>query len=101
MLTLLFGGGIFYNTNVLNTYTPSDDREEQLADWERKYRPYMHLVPPRVVDVDVTLELWPDRRAYSRDGRYIVVNKDDEPIDSVVVNYNRTLHVERSMRLRQ
>jgi hypothetical protein len=55
----------------------------------------MHLVPPRVVDVDVTLELWPDRRAYSRDGRYIVVNKDDEPIDSVVVNYNRTLHVER------
>lgn len=92
-LVFVFGGAIYYNTNVLNTYTTSDDFEERLAEWERAYRPFMHLVPPRVIDVDVTAELWPERRAYALDGRYIVVNKSGAPIDSVVVNYSSRLSV--------
>ncbi|MDA0327987.1 MAG: M1 family aminopeptidase [Gemmatimonadetes bacterium] len=95
LLVLVFGGAIFYNTNVLNTYTTSDEREELLAEWERTYRPFIHLVPPRIVDVDVTAELWPERRAYSLDGTYVIVNKTDTPIDSVIVNYDQNLTVER------
>lgn len=95
LLVLTFGGAIFYNTNILNTYTTSDQREERLAEWERTYRPFMELVPPRIVDVDATVELWPERRAYSLDGRYIMVNKSGAPIDSVQVNYDRRLTVER------
>jgi ABC-type transport system involved in multi-copper enzyme maturation permease subunit len=95
MLVLVFGGAIFYNTNVLNTYTTSDEREERLVEWERTYRPFIHLDPPRIVDVDVTAELWPERRAYSLDGRYIVVNKSDAPIDSVIINYSESLTIER------
>jgi ABC-2 type transport system permease protein len=95
VLVLVFGGAIFYNTNVLNTYTTSDEREERLAEWERTYRPYIHLAPPRIVSVEATVELWPERRAYSFDGTYRVVNKSDAPIDSVLLNYDQRLTVER------
>ena len=95
VLVLVFGGAIWYNTNVLNTYTTSDQREDRLAERERTYRPYLHLVPPRIVDVDATVELWPERRAYSIQGRYVVVNKSAAPIDSVVLNYSERLEIER------
>ncbi|NNF13301.1 MAG: hypothetical protein HKN72_08765 [Gemmatimonadetes bacterium] len=95
LLVIVFGGAIFYNTNVLNSYTTSDEREERLAEWETTYRPLIHLVPPRVVGVEATVELWPERRAYSLDGRYTMVNKSGAPIDSVLVNYDQSLEVER------
>lgn len=94
-LVLVFGGAIFYNTNVLNEYSTSDDREEDLAEWERTYRRYLHLAPPRVVDVDVTLDIRPEDRGYTRDGRFIMVNKEDEPIDSVLVNFPEAHELER------
>ncbi len=86
-LVLVFGGGIYYNTNVLNTYRNSDAQNAIRAQWERTYRPYMHLAPPRIVDQDVTVELRPERRAFSLDGRYVVLNEETGPIDTVVVNY--------------
>jgi ABC-type transport system involved in multi-copper enzyme maturation permease subunit len=95
LLVLIFGGAILYNTNVLNTYTTSDEREGRLAEWERTYRPYIHLTPPRIVAVDATVQLWPERRAYSFDGRYVVVNRREAPIDSVLLNYDQRLTVER------
>ena len=86
--------------SLLNTYTTSDEREDMLVEWERTYRPFLHLVPPRIVDVDVTVELWPETRSYSLDGRYTMVNKTDAPIDSVVLNYDQSLTVERVDRAR-
>ncbi|MGH7555822.1 MAG: ABC transporter permease/M1 family aminopeptidase, partial [Longimicrobiales bacterium] len=94
LLVVLFGGAIFYNTNVRNTYRTSDDEDEILAGWERNYRKFIHLVPPRVVDVDVTVALWPERRSYNLAGRYIVVNKESTPIDSIFLNYNQDLQLD-------
>jgi len=94
-LVLIFGGAIFYNTNVLNTYTTSDEREERLAEWERTYRPFIHLVPPRIVGVDATVDLVPEERAYAIDGRYVMVNKSGAEIDSVLVNYDQRLTIDR------
>ena len=79
LLVLVFGGAVFYNTNVLNTYTTSDEREERLAEWERTYRPYLHLVPPRIVDVEIQVDLEPEVRAYTIAGRYVVVNRSGAP----------------------
>ncbi|HAT38530.1 MAG TPA: hypothetical protein DCS75_08540, partial [Gemmatimonadetes bacterium] len=95
MLTIVFGGSIFYNTNVLNEYVKTEDREELIVHWERTYRPLIHLAPPRIIEVDVTVELDPENRAFTRDGRYVVVNKNDAPIDSVLVSYPESHTVER------
>jgi ABC-2 type transport system permease protein len=35
---LATGGFIFYNTNILNQYRTSDDREKTLADYEKNYK---------------------------------------------------------------
>lgn len=94
-IILVFGGMIFHNTNRLNLYRTSDDLEELRADWERTYKRYESIAPPRIVDVDVTVELWPERRAYSLDGRYIVVNREAEPIDSILLSYDQRMDIER------
>ena len=94
-LTIVFGGSIFYNTNVLNEYVTTGDREELVVQWERTYRPLIHLATPRIIDVDVTVELDPENRAFTRDGRYLVVNKHNEAIDSVLVSYPESHTVER------
>ena len=95
VLVLLFGGAIFYNTNYLNTYETSDDLDERRAGWERSYKRYEHLAPPRVVDVDVTVELWPERRSFVLQGRYLMLNRETAPIDTVFLNYNNDFEVER------
>lgn len=94
-MVLLFGGAIFYNTNILNRYVTSDDGYAERAAWERTYRPYIHLRPPRITAVDVTVDLRPERRAYSLEGTYVVVNKEAAPLDSILLNYDDALTVER------
>lgn len=95
LLVLVFGGAIFYNTNILNTYSTSDEFDERWAGWERSYRPFIDLVPPRIVAVDATVELWPEERSYTLDGVYTMVNKSGAPIDSVFLTYGEGLDVER------
>jgi len=94
-MVLLFGGAIFYNTNVLNRYVTSDDGYAELAAWERTYRRYIHLRPPRITAVDVRVDLWPERRAYALDGTYVVVNREAAPLDSILLNFDDALTVER------
>jgi ABC-2 type transport system permease protein len=91
---LLFGGFIFYNTNVLNDYRTSDDRNEELAEWERTYSTYEHLVPPRIQAVDLNIDLVPERRAYTIRGRYLVRNESAAPIDSILINFDRNLEAD-------
>jgi ABC-type transport system involved in multi-copper enzyme maturation permease subunit len=95
VVILVFGGAIFHNTNRLNTYRTSDDWDGIRADWERLYKPYESIAPPRIVDVDVTVELWPERRAYSLDGRYVVVNREMESIDSILLDFDWRMAIER------
>jgi ABC-2 type transport system permease protein len=91
---LLFGGAIFFNTNVLNEYRTQDAEDLRLVEWERRFAPYRHLVPPKVVAVDVAVELYPERRAASAEGTLVAVNREDAPIDSVLITLGRDLRVD-------
>ncbi|MFD2516016.1 ABC transporter permease subunit [Pontibacter locisalis] len=83
VLVLVPGGYIFYNTNVLNTYTTASDRTEQSAQYELKYGKYKHNPQPLLTGTKLRVELYPDKRIADISGTYTLVNKSDVPIDTI------------------
>ncbi len=74
------GAWIFYNTNVLNEYVPSDKGEARQADYEKKFRQYKDVDLPRVTDVKVDVDIFPRQRRVEARGRYLLVNRNAEPL---------------------
>jgi hypothetical protein len=79
---------IYYNTNILNRYTTTDEQEEQQANFEKKYKKYEGIPQPRITDAKVAVDLYPERRAVDIDGRYTIVNKTGAPISELHVLMN-------------
>ncbi|HET6632571.1 MAG TPA: M1 family aminopeptidase [Rhodanobacteraceae bacterium] len=80
---VLFGGWIFYNTNVLNEYLPSDQGKQRVADYEKAYARYKDLPQPRITDVTADVDIYPGQRRLHIKGHYTLVNKHDVPIDTL------------------
>jgi ABC-2 type transport system permease protein len=86
VLFVATGGFIFYNTNILNTYQTSSEREEQTALYEKKYRHFNGIPQPRITNVKVDVDIYPGERRADMKGRYILVNKTSVPVDSIHIN---------------
>jgi hypothetical protein len=79
------GGYIFYNTNVVNRYRTEHARERDQADYEKQYRRLRGAPQPRITDVRVAFDIFPERPAIVARGQYRLRNKTAAPISSVYV----------------
>ena len=86
------GGYIFYNTNVLNRYVPSDAQERRQAEYEKKYRQYRDVPQPRIAAVKTDVDIFPAERRVEIRGSYRLVNRHAVPVE--------TLHVALAERVR-
>lgn len=80
------GVWIFYNTTILNSYTPEDVADQRSADYEKRYRQYKDLIQPRITDVRADVDIYPHQRRVDVRGHYRLINRSDSPI--------RDLHVQ-------
>jgi len=80
------GAWIFYNTNVLNHYTSSEEETRQRADYEKKYGKYEGLPQPRIAAVKTDVDIFPYQRRLAIRGHYTLVNRSGKPIDTLHVN---------------
>ena len=87
------GAWIFYNTNVLNEYLPSDKGEARQADYEKKFRQYKDVALPRVTDVNVDVDIYPGERRVEARGRYTLINNTTEPLLDLHVSIPRRVQV--------
>ena len=71
------GGWIFYNTNVLNTFSTVDAGEQLQADYEKSFKQYELAVRPEVVDVDSQVDLYPEERRLESLGTAVLENVAD------------------------
>lgn len=86
------GAWIYYNTHVLNPYRDDDWTRRQQADYEKSYRQYAGKPQPKIIDVDLNVDIFPERRAFSATGTYILINRTNAPIsDLYISNPNETL----------
>jgi hypothetical protein len=79
------GSFIFYNTNVLNRWAPSDARQDQQALAEERYKQYEALPQPRVIAADVEVDLYPSERRVDFRGTLELENRTGVPIDQIHV----------------
>ena len=79
------GSYIWYNTNVLNTYTPADEQMDLQARYEREYGQYKDLPQPRIRVVRADVDLHPETQSARISGSYLLVNPHSTPINELHV----------------
>ena len=92
LFTLLFisiGGYIYYVNNIINVRKSAKEREIETVEWEKKYKKFESYSQPRIVSVNVNVDLFPKSRNVSASGKYVMVNKTKDVIDSIFLNHNR------------
>ena len=88
------GSWIFYNTNVLNTYQTSQDRQQRQADYERAYGRYENQPTPSYSDIDVQIDLFPQERRLASRGSGTLTNNKSMPIAEFVISVHPDMHVD-------
>jgi ABC-2 type transport system permease protein len=87
---LIFGGWLFYNTKVLNTFKSSDESQKQSADYEKLYKQYEGRNQPRITALDYRIELYPEKRGLEVSCIQQMKNKGSAAIDTLFFTYSTT-----------
>jgi hypothetical protein len=92
------GGAAFYNTNVLHAYQTPEQARTAPAEYERRYKRFEGMPQPKITHVQLRAELHPGARRLDVRGSYVLVNRSDRAIDTVLV-YLRPQLAPRAMEL--
>lgn len=82
------GGWIFYNTNVLNKYEPSNLAMDKQARYEKMYKQYKDLPQPKITDIQANVDIYPEQRKVLIKGHYLLQNKTQQPLDTLRIQVN-------------
>ncbi|CAL2101422.1 Peptidase M1 [Tenacibaculum sp. 190130A14a] len=82
---IFVGSYIFYNTNILNEYWTNDHELEFRAGYENALKKYEYLPQPKITDVYLNIDLYPEKRSYEASGYYVITNLHSESIKEVHV----------------
>jgi len=80
------GSWIYYHDNILNERYTGIEREKQTVKFENTYKKYADLPHPRITDVFIDINLYPKERNYKANAEFILKNKTQQPIDSILLN---------------
>jgi len=86
-LILLSAGYIFYNTNIRHTYRNSKQREKLYVQYEKSYKHFQKANQPKIQDVKVNIELFPETQEMHAIGSYLLKNVGDTPVDTLFVGF--------------
>ncbi len=91
------GGWIFYNTNVLNVYETTADAQRRRVDYENTYKRYATEPVPKIVAVNVDVDLYPREQRVRMRGAFALTNRGDAPISVLHLNFaaGRALVIKR------
>ncbi len=80
---VILGSYIFYNTNILNKYWTNDDQTTFRVGYEKTLKQFEYIPQPKIVDINLRVELYPSDRSYTAQGYYILKNTTKFPIAEV------------------
>lgn len=98
IILFLSGIGLYTGINTMNGYVTKDEQavEEAMAQYERDYRKYEHLPQPLVTHLATAIDLFPDKQAYHIAGVYVLENKSDSSIQTILLNFPEELKLHRA-----
>ncbi|MCX2479385.1 M1 family aminopeptidase [Pedobacter sp. MC2016-15] len=91
-LTICILTGIYIYRQTPPLETEQDLHNQQT--YEQRYRKYNELLQPVVTAVNTNVDLFPESNAYQVSGRYILKNKGNKPIDSLLINIDEDVVME-------
>jgi ABC-2 type transport system permease protein len=80
------GGWYFYNAHVLNQFLNAHARRDIQAQYERDFKKYEKLPQPKIISVDANIDIFPERRAFSGTGHFVLQNKTSVPIPQIHIS---------------
>lgn len=83
------GYALYYQAVKLEPYYTAQEYEKQQVDFEKKYKKFEKYAQPRIVDVKVAMDIFPNERNYKAVVNYVMVNKSEKAIDSLFINYGK------------
>lgn len=82
------GYAIYHHDNIANPYVSSQDREKQQVDFEKQYKHFEAKPSPRLVDVKLYMDIYPNERDYKAKVNFVYVNKTSEAIDTLFMHHD-------------
>jgi ABC-2 type transport system permease protein len=89
------GAFIYYNTNVLNRYVTSPERDARLAAFEKQFLRHETLPQPRITAVTLDVQLYPREARAVTTGSYRLQNRTGASIAALHVTYPERLTLDR------
>ncbi|MFN3189630.1 MAG: ABC transporter permease/M1 family aminopeptidase [Aureliella sp.] len=79
---------VFYNTMIQNEIISSADARERQGTYEKQFKEaHQNQAQPHVTKVKYTIDLYPERRGLNFVGEQEIVNRSDQPITELYLNY--------------
>lgn len=96
---ILLISGIFAGTLFMKGYIPKNEDQAILssAEYEKNYRKYEKLPQPDITDIATEIKLYPSKNAYQIIGKYTLKNQTNQPINKVLINFNKDLKLESAV----
>ena len=88
------GFSIFYQETVPRSHFSHQEKMDALIAAEKKYKQYRHIISPQISSVKMNVDLFPKERQLEASGEYILMNRSDKMIDTLVLNYRALMNVE-------
>jgi len=76
-------GFIYYNVSVVNNFRGSDEQKKLLAEYEKRYKKYERIPQPKVTDLMLYADIFPETRSLNMRAVLKIRNKTDQRIDSL------------------
>lgn len=77
------GGFIYYNVSMLNHYRGSDEQKKLQSEYEKRYKKYERIPQPKVTDILLYADIYPENRSIRMRALLKIQNKTDQRIDSL------------------
>ncbi|QCX00788.1 peptidase M1 [Aggregatimonas sangjinii] len=89
LLVIFIGTGAFinHNTTTINKYRTDDEGTIGQADYEKELAKYDRIAQPKVIDIKLKADLIPEERAANISSVFKMVNKTNETIDQLHLNW--------------
>lgn len=80
-------GFVIYKTEM-NSVKPISETQKEIIyrEADNKYSKLQNLPQPRVISVDVNMDIYPEQQKFISQGRYKLVNKSNTEIDTLIVS---------------
>ena len=80
---------IYYKTNIVNEYRTYVDSERWAAEYEKTLLPFERVPQPRITDVNLQVDIYPDAPRIVTRGSYVIENRTESPLHEVHVFWAR------------